>query len=692
MNRPYLRHRLYAFDSGVRQLWSGFSLSAKLSSATVGSLVVMMLTSLFFYDTSLTSNAEREALERQDTNMRVAWQILHQSGDSASVSGDKLYFGNRVLNGDFATVDLIKRLVGGTATVFQGDRRVATNVLKSDGARAVGTRLARGPVYDAVFRRGKPYRGKANILGTPFYTAYDPIKDRSAKVVGVLYVGLQQEEFLKPIHVIQRTAILIGIGLTIALSLFSVLLCRWIFGPLSAVQAALERTMRGDVSAHVPGTSRKDDIGELARAVVAFQDMTTENLLATAAAEELRSNAETARRQTEAAEASNRAKSEFLAIMSHEIRTPLNGVLGMAQVMARDPLSKMQRERLEVIARSGESLLAILNDILDLSKIEAGKLELEEGEFDLEDLALGAHATFTAVANVKGLSFNLAIDEAAGGVYRGDSVRIRQIIYNLISNAVKFTESGHVHVNIDRWREGVRIAVRDTGVGIAPERIDAQFEKFVQADTSTTRKFGGTGLGLAICSELCKAMGGHIAVASVLGEGSEFVVSLPLERLREPSHTAPVAEDAAPAPLAPQRSDLRVLAAEDNPMNRLVLKTILAQVGVWPVIVEDGAAAVEAWRTQNWDLILLDVQMPVMDGPTAARTIRALEATAGSPPTPIIALTANAMSHQVAEYLAAGMTGFVAKPIKIPELLAAMTTAIDGCAEDVERDKHQPAA
>ena len=653
-------------------MWSRLSLPAKVTSAMVLSLICVGLASLWFYDASLTSNAEREALERQDTNMRVAWQVLHQYGGAPSIVGNRIYFGDHVLNGDLATVDLIKSLVGGTATIFQNDLRVATNVRKPDGSRAVGTHLAAGPVYESVLGRGQPYRGKANILGVPFYTAYDPIKDRNGKVIGILYVGIPQAEFLKPIHEIQLVALLIWTVLTILLALLSALLCRWIFSPLRAVQFALERTMRGDVSAPAPGVNRRDDIGELARAVVALQDKTKENLLAKAAADE----------EHRKAEAANRSKTELLAIMSHEIRTPLNGVLGMAQVMARDPLTEIQRERLEVISRSGEALLATLNDILDISKIEAGKLELEEVEFDLADLALGAHGAFTAAAHAKGLSFCLAITDTARGVYRGDTVRLRQILYNLISNAVKFTQAGFVRVDIDHGSEGLRLAVRDTGVGIAPDRIDRVFEKFVQADTSTTRKFGGTGLGLSICSELSRAMGGRIDVESQLGEGSEFAVCLPLPRVAEPAERMREAEQADLTSNAAYRTDLKVLAAEDNPMNQLVLKTILAQVGAWPVIVENGQLAVEAWAASDWDLILMDVQMPVMDGPTAARTIRARETETRRSRTPIIALTANIMTHQTVDYLAAGMDACVAKPINIADLMAAMNAAMSECPQE----------
>jgi len=375
------------------------------------------------------------------------------------------------------------------------------------------------------------------------------------------------------------------------------------------------------------------------------------------------------------AEAASAAKSTFLATMSHEIRTPLNGVLGMAQAMAAEGLPDDQRERLGVIQQSGESLLAILNDILDLSKIEAGKLELEQLEFDLADIARGAHSTFTALANSKGVAFALDLGSARGR-YLGDPVRLRQILSNLISNALKFTEQGEIRVTARYAQGALSIAVADTGIGIAPENRDKLFTKFDQLDSSTTRRFGGTGLGLAICHELAQLMGGAIAVESELGAGSCFTLEIPLPRLGD--GRAEPAIEAAPEDL--EGVSLRVLAAEDNPVNQLVLRTLLHQMGVEVEVVDNGQLAVEAWETGDWDVILMDVQMPVMDGVTATETIRRKEAATGRPRTRIIALSANAMAHQVGEYLAAGMDGHVAKPIETAALynaLAAAAEAVD---------------
>ena len=370
------------------------------------------------------------------------------------------------------------------------------------------------------------------------------------------------------------------------------------------------------------------------------------------------------------AESANAAKSTFLATMSHEIRTPLNGVLGMAQAMAGDELSDRQRDRLSVIHRSGEALLAILNDVLDLSKIEAGKLELEQLEFELAEVARGAYSAFTALANKKGLSFALDI-EAARGRYLGDPTRLRQILYNLISNALKFTEQGEIRVTALRQGEILEISVKDTGVGIPPESLSKLFAKFDQLDSSTTRRFGGTGLGLAICRELAQLMTGEISVVSELGLGSTFTLRVPLQFLGEEKAVATVAETVSERP----EIALRVLAAEDNAVNQLVLKTLLHQMGVDPTVVENGQLAVAAWETGDWDVILMDIQMPVMDGLTATAQIRAREAAQGLPRTPIVALTANAMSHHVDQYVAAGMNDHVAKPIQAADLFAALTRA-----------------
>lgn len=373
------------------------------------------------------------------------------------------------------------------------------------------------------------------------------------------------------------------------------------------------------------------------------------------------------------AEAGSRAKTEFLTIMSHEIRTPLNGILGMVQAMGRDKLSVSQRKRVDVIRESGRSLLALLNTVLDLSKIEAGKLELEAGELDILSVVQAALDIFAGDAAAKDLDLTLQASPGAVGVYSGDSQRVGQVLYNLISNAVKFTEQGSVTVGIERRDEILSIQITDTGIGITEEHLNGLFEKFSQADASVTRRFGGTGLGLAISRQLVNMMGGDITVESEEGRGTTFTVALPLPRLRSGAATGASTGEVK----VPQAGALRILAAEDNPINQLVLQTLLQQMGVDPVMVADGEQAMAAWRSQDWDLILMDIQMPAMDGVTAACGIRNEEAEAGRPRTPILALTANVMRDQVQAYLDAGMDDVVAKPIEVGRLLAAMEAALD---------------
>ena len=449
----------------------------------------------------------------------------------------------------------------------------------------------------------------------------------------------------------------------------SVLMVRRYVRPMSEVTDAMRALAAGDLESVIPCQQRDDEIGSLAQALGVFR----ENARAKARIEGELRRTEVAR---EAAEAASQVKSQFLANMSHEIRTPLNGVLGMVQAMERQDASPSQRERLRIIRESGETLLQILNDVLDFSKIEAGKLELRLEAFDLGELAWRTCAMFADTAGAKGLQLTCEVGPEAEGMWEGDPPRLRQMLMNLLSNAVKFTEKGKITVAVTASSKGVRVTVRDTGAGIDPEHLPRLFHKFSQADESVTRRFGGTGLGLAICRELATLMGGDVAVRSVVGKGSEFALRLPLKRLE----AAPSVKLEAPAARAPdiavREAALRVLAAEDNPINQKVLAAFLEPLGVELTLVSSGREAIEAWRTGAWDVILMDIQMPDMSGVEATCFIRAAELAEGRARTPIVAVSANAMQHQTEQYRAVGMDVHVAKPIQAAALYAALEEAL----------------
>lgn len=372
---------------------------------------------------------------------------------------------------------------------------------------------------------------------------------------------------------------------------------------------------------------------------------------------------------TAEARAAKAAKS-FLSNLSHEIRTPLNAVLGMSQALAQEALTPVQREQVQVIGCAGKELVAVIDDLLDLSAIEAGRLELNCGVANLAEIAGAVEARFRPAAREKDLQLSLRVSTSAGGDWHCDERRVRQVLTTLVANAVKFTEHGEVSIILDRGPEGVVLSVADTGPGITSGLRERLFEPFVQGDSSPTRLHRGVGLGLAICRELVRSMGGDISVTSVVGEGATFAVRLPLKPAEAPNR--PI----GPRPPQGIDAELRILVADDNPANRLIMETFFNQIGVTPRIVGDGQALVEAWRDERWDLILTDIQMPVMDGLAAARRIRAEEQKSGIAPTPILAVTANASSHHAEQYEAAGMNGLIPKPINFTYLIGVINEAI----------------
>ena len=382
-----------------------------------------------------------------------------------------------------------------------------------------------------------------------------------------------------------------------------------------------------------------------------------------------------------AAEAASRAKTDFLANISHEIRTPLNGVIGIVDALRRTELTPEQREMADLIQMSGVTLERLVSDLLDVSKIEAGQMDFEARQFDLGEALAGIIDLSHNGAAEKGLEFEERQGAGARGVFMGDSTRIGQIVGNLLSNAVKFTATGKVTVDWDvtgdEAGEGrFTFVVTDTGVGFDAATGATLFERFSQADSSITRRFGGTGLGLSICRSLAERMGGVVEARSSPGEGSTFTLTLPLPRVVALDEYDGLAAPTAtgPTPMFLPDRPLRILLAEDHPTNQRVVQLILAAAGAEVVTVENGALAVEAVLRSRFDAVLMDMQMPVMDGLTATRAIRAAER--GGPRTPVIMLSANAMAEHRYEALAAGADLHVAKPVTAASLLAGIAQAV----------------
>jgi len=383
-----------------------------------------------------------------------------------------------------------------------------------------------------------------------------------------------------------------------------------------------------------------------------------------------------------AAEAANRAKTDFLANISHEIRTPLNGVIGIVDALARTPLSPDQAEMIGLIRDSGATLERLVSDFLDVAKIEAGQLQLEPRPFDLDQALRPGIEIMRHRAEEKGLALRVegldAADRGTGGRYHGDGTRIGQVIGNLLSNAIKFTETGAVTLRVRAEAIGGETAltfeIEDTGIGFDADHAAGLFGRFHQADVSISRRFGGTGLGLSICRSLVEMMGGEILAASTPGAGSRFTVSLRLPHA--PVEPANDPRDVLAAPIENDGAPLRVLLVEDHPTNQRVAQLILATQGARVVTVNDGLEAIDAFQAATFDVVLMDMQMPRMDGLAATRALRALEAQSGAARTPIIMLSANALTGHREQTLEAGADLHVAKPITAANLLAGIQAAV----------------